>query len=46
MIARRIIAEKGDISEERVKWQVALRLYGSDPAVCRMIESELTDVSS
>jgi hypothetical protein len=46
MIARRIIAEKGDISEERVKWEVALRLYGSDPAVCRMIESELADVSS
>jgi hypothetical protein len=46
MIARRIIAESGEISAERLKWEVALRLYGSDPTVCRMIESELTDVSS
>jgi len=45
MIARRIIAERGEISEERLKWEVALRLYGSDSNVCRMIESELTDVS-
>lgn len=45
MLARRIRAEKGEISDERVKWEVALRLYGSDPAVCRMIESELADVS-
>ena len=45
MIARRIIAERGEISEERLKWEVALRLYGSDSTVCRMIESELTDVS-
>ena len=45
MIARRIMAERSDISAERLKWEVALRLYGSDPAVRRMIESELTDVS-
>ena len=45
MIARRIMAERGAISDARLKWEVALRLYGSDPTVCRMIESELTDVS-
>jgi hypothetical protein len=45
MIARRIIAERGEISEERLKWEVALRLYGGDPTVCRMIESELANVS-
>ena len=45
MIARRIIAERGEISAERLKWEVALRLYGSDSTVRRMIESELTDVS-
>jgi hypothetical protein len=45
MIARQIIAERGEMSEERLKWEVALRLYGSEPAVCQMIESELTDVS-
>jgi hypothetical protein len=45
MLARRILAERGEMSEERLKWEVALRLYGSDPTVCRMIESELADVS-
>ena len=45
MIARRITAERGEMSEERLKWEVALRLYGSDPTVRRMIENELTDVS-
>ncbi len=45
MLARRIIAERGEISEERLKWEVALRLYTADPTVCRMIESELADVS-
>ena len=45
MIARQIIAERGEMSEERLKWEVALRLYGSEPKVCQMIESELTDVS-
>jgi hypothetical protein len=45
MIARRIIAERGEMSEERLKWEVAFQLYGGDPTVCRMIESELADVS-
>ena len=45
MIARRIVAERGVISEERLKWEIALQLYGGDPTVCRMIESELADVS-
>ena len=45
MIARRIIAERGEMSEERLKREVALQLYGGDPTVCRMIESELADVS-
>jgi hypothetical protein len=45
MIARRIVAERGVISEERLKWEVALQLYAGDPTVCRMIESELADIS-
>lgn len=45
MIARRLVAEKGEMSEERLKWEVALRLYGSDPVISRMIESELAGVS-
>jgi hypothetical protein len=45
MIARRIVAEKGEISDEQLKWEVALQLYRGDPKVCRMIESALADVS-
>ena len=45
MIARRIVAERGEIPEDQLKWEVALQLYGGDPKVCRMIESKLADVS-
>lgn len=45
MIARQITTEKGAISEERLKWEVALRLYGGDHVARRMIESKLADVS-
>ena len=45
MIARQLLADRREMSEDRLKWEVALRLYGSDPAVRRMIESELVDVS-
>ncbi len=45
MIARQIIVEKGAIPNERLKWEVALRLYGGDDLLRQMIESKLTDVS-
>jgi hypothetical protein len=45
MTARQILADRGEMSERRLKWEVALRLYGSDPTVRRMIESEMADVS-
>jgi len=38
MLARQIVAEKGQISPERLKWEVALRLYGTEAPVRRMIE--------
>ena len=44
MIAREILAESPDLSEERLKWEVALRLYGGDPATRRLIERKLADV--
>ena len=44
-LARQIVAEKGDLSDERLKWEVALRLYGADPTTRRMIEKRLVDVS-
>ncbi len=45
MIARQIIAQEGPMSDERLKWKVALRLYASDAAVCRLVESKLAHVS-
>jgi hypothetical protein len=44
MIARQMLAERADLSPQRLKWEVALRLYGADPTTRRMIESKLTDV--
>jgi hypothetical protein len=44
MIARQILSEMADFSDERLKWEVALRLYGGDPATRRMIERKLADV--
>jgi len=44
MIARQILAQEGPMSDERLRWKVALRLYANDAAVCRLIESRLADV--
>ena len=44
MLARQIVAQLGDMSDERLKWEVALRLYGSEPAVRAMIENRLQHV--
>lgn len=44
MIARQILAERGPMSPERLKWEVALRQYGSEPSVRAMIERMLADV--
>ena len=44
-LGRQIISDQGEISEEILKWHVALRLYGNEPAVRKMIEGKLADVS-
>ena len=44
MIARDIQAERPDISPERLKWEVALRQYGSEPHVRGLIERMLERV--
>jgi len=50
-LARQIIAERKvdgaspDIDPEALKWMVALRLYGDQPVVRRLIEQRLRDVS-
>lgn len=45
MIARQIKSEQSDLSDEQLKWLVALRIYGSDPIVREIIERKLADVS-
>ena len=44
-LARQISAEQGPMPEEILKWQVALRLYGNEPGMRKMIEQRLADVS-
>ena len=44
-LARQIIAEQGPTHPSRLKWLVALRLYGNEPQVKAMIERKLADVS-
>lgn len=44
MLARRVVEELGTMSAERLKWEVALRQYGDEPAVRSMIEKILQNV--
>ncbi len=44
LYARQIRAEREDLSDDQLKWQVALRIYGSDPRVRFLIENRLRDV--
>ncbi len=37
-VARQILAERGPLSDERLKWEVALRQYGGDPTTRALIE--------
>lgn len=43
-IAHEVLAEQPSTSPERLKWLVALRLYGSEPRVRRLIEEVLARV--
>jgi hypothetical protein len=45
-LARQVTAELGDVPAGRLKWEVALRLYGSEPAVRALIEERLRHVPS
>ena len=44
LLARQVIAELGAISDERLKWEVAKRMYGSDPTARAIIDRRLKDV--
>lgn len=43
-IARCITAERGPLSAEAMKWEIALWVYGRDPASRQLIEEHLADV--
>lgn len=44
-LARQIVRELGEMDAVTLRWQVALRLYGSEPEVRALIESELNNVA-
>jgi len=47
LIARQVTQELGEeISDERLKCEIALRMYDSDPRVERLIREHLARVSS
>jgi hypothetical protein len=44
-LGRQITAEQGPMPVERLRLEVARRLYASDPATCRLIDEALANVS-
>jgi len=46
LIGREIIADRGPLSPERLKWETAMRMYGSDAVSRKLIQQMLDDVSS
>lgn len=44
VMARQILNERGPLPPERLKWEVALRMYGHEPAARELIEKKLADV--
>jgi hypothetical protein len=45
LLARQILSEFGEMSAERLKWEVAKRMYGADPTARAFIDQRLADVS-
>lgn len=46
LLARLVLQELGTISHERLKWEVAKRMYGASPVALALIEKKLADVSN
>jgi hypothetical protein len=44
-IGRQIVAEQGPMPPQRLKLEVARRLYQSEPETCRLIDQALTELS-
>jgi len=46
LIGRDIVARTGPVSDARLKWEIALRLYGADAASRALIQRMLDHVSA
>jgi len=46
LIARQIQADRGAMSAERLKWEIAMRMYGNDASARAMIQRKLERVSA
>jgi hypothetical protein len=44
-LARQIVAEKGEMPVERLKLEVARRMYAAEPQVVALIDRQLANVS-
>lgn len=44
-ISRQIVAERGPMQDERLRWEVALRLYGDEPITRKLIERHLAGLA-
>lgn len=45
LISREILSQAGPLPAERLKWETAMRLYGSDPAARKLIQRMLDHAS-
>lgn len=46
LLGRQIAAERGPIPPERLRLEVARRLYQSEPATCRLIDAAIAELSA
>ena len=46
LIGREIVARNGPLPDARLKWEIALRMYGSDAACRTLIQRMLDHVSA
>ena len=44
LLARQVTEELGPLSDERLKWEVARRMYGSESTAKAIIDQRLNDV--
>ena len=44
-MARRIRSDNPSLSDEEIKWRVALKLYEREPEVVKLIQEQLCNVS-